>query len=96
MIQYIISLEFLFNGLDVHILVLKPFGEVRTYLVPIINSPRKLKKIRQMIESNRIGELAEWFENEYSLCHSKITISFGPEIRKWLIEKRKEKKKNGI
>lgn len=80
----IISIEALINSLSVHILAQEPFGKTITVLTCYINSPKKMKEIRYFIGHNKKNDLALWFKKEYNLNHSKITISYGPEVRKWL------------
>ena len=80
---YIISIEFILGTMSVHIVEID-FGKIKTILVPIITNNTVLMKIRKMLEANRIDELARWFKDEYSLPHSKITISIGPELYRWL------------
>jgi hypothetical protein len=85
----IVSLDLLFNAITAHIISQEPFGFTKTIFVCSINSPNKLKDIRIMLERNDLRKLALWFKNEYSLQHQKITVSLGPEIRKWLAQRKK-------
>jgi hypothetical protein len=88
MLRFIISIESILGGLSVHILRVDMISIPETIVVPIITSPAKLKHIRMLLEKNKLAELAIWFKNEYSLPHSKITITFGPELKGWLNDNR--------
>lgn len=89
---YIISLEAILGAFSIHIIYFGIGAKIKTILVPIINSPDKMKDIRQYLEQEDYKSLALWFKREYSLTHAKITISLGPEIYNWLVQYQKMKR----
>lgn len=80
----IISLDMLMTCMSFHILIAESFGDTITLLTGTINSPKKLQVIKEFIEKDKKYRLAQWFKQEFNLQHQKITISYGPEVRKWL------------
>ena len=89
----IVSLEY-DTAFCVHILVQNPMQPVMTLFTDEICSPGKMKTVRTYLENHQMGDLAMWFKQEYSLTHSKITISIGPEIRRWLKNVKNKEKNN--
>ena len=89
----IISIEY-DTAFRIHILVQNPMQPLVTLLTDDVCSPSKMRVIRESLEQHRLGDLAQWFKNEYNLIHSKITISLGPEIRKWLKNLENKEKNN--
>ena len=92
--QVYISMDIAPTGVNCHIMLLNSFDHPMTIAVSFINSPSKLRKIRRMLENNELNTLALWFKNEYNIIHNKITLSFGPEIRKWKKQINISKEKN--
>ena len=83
----IVSIEWSFTSLELHIIV-SDLGRVYTYKVDSIRNQKIINSIVQNLLDNKPEKIINLIKDRYSLLHCSITLSLGPTLRRKLKERK--------
>lgn len=83
----IVSIEWSFTSLELHIIV-SDLGRVYTYKVDSIRNQKIINSIVQNLLNNNPEKIIDLIKDRYSLLHCGITLSLGPTLRRKLKERK--------
>lgn len=86
----LISIEQTFTELSVHVVNLE-IDRVYTYKIDSIRDNKDIGYIIHSIEEKKLINVINYMKNRYSIIHCGITLSLGPNLRKYITKRRKTK-----